>query len=127
MSENKMMPIIKRNSLVDRKKTAETLNAIAELITDEIKNNYREHYKMPEGTEKINEIKHNMITGQALHLAQYVMEKGGRKSEVFNALMYLSICIDTRKYILDYSKAYRDFGISELLEKYGAKRPKKTE
>lgn len=127
MSENAAMPIIKRSSFIDKKKTAEVLNTMNDLITDEIKNNYREHYKMPEGTEKINEIKHNMITGQALNIAKHVMEKGGQKSEVFNSLIYLSICIDTRKYILNWSKAYWDFGISELLEKYGMKRPKKTE
>lgn len=125
MNERKENPIVKRNAIEQEIVISKILNLMAERIGDDDRYAYRNHYKMSEDAEKITGNRHNHITGKALRIVRYVLKNGGDDGDIFGSLMYLSICIDAKKYNLDWKRAYREMKINDLLEKYGGKRLEK--
>ena len=51
-------------------------------------------------------------------LIETMEENGATRDELMNALLYCGIVLDTDKLHLDWRKAYDDFGIDALCEKY---------
>ena len=111
--------------VVQRKTMAAILNLMAEHFDEKSRKELRDEYAMTGGPEEISGNKHSMITGTALNIVKTIIQKSGAVNEVHRALMYLAICMDTKKYHLDYRRAYKELMISHLMEKYGLKRPKK--
>ncbi|MBP5594811.1 MAG: hypothetical protein J6Y02_05465 [Pseudobutyrivibrio sp.] len=51
-------------------------------------------------------------------LIETMEENGATRDELMNALLYCGIVLDTDKFHLDWRKAYDDYGIDALCEKY---------
>lgn len=86
-----------------------------------IQEKYRLSGSKKDWTQSVSYTWHRVIVGQAAKLARTVIEKGGTEDEVKLALVYLIVCIDVNKYLLDYSRYQIENGLIELGEKYGIK------
>ena len=120
MSE-KISPVVQRKTMVT------ILNLMSEHFDDEYRKKIRDEYRIDEGYEEITGNKHNIITGTALNIVKHIIQHSGSENEMHRALKYLMVCMDAKKYHLDYKRCYKELMIPYLLEKYGAKRPKETE
>lgn len=75
-------------------------------------------YKLDDETEIIGPFFHRYLAGHAARLANAVVENGGTEAEVGDALMYLLVALDVRKYNLDYKRFAKDYNIERLEKKY---------
>lgn len=79
-------------------------------------------YRKTKKTEKLieDDRAHAMVVGKAHRLCEDMIDRKATKKEIQRAVRYLMVCIDAKKYKLDYRKAHADFGIRELSDKYSA-------
>lgn len=66
---------------------------------------------------------HRRIMGESIRIAKMAIDRGGTEEEVRNACCYLYICMDAKKYRLDWNKARRDLQIDDLKKKYVSDEP----
>lgn len=78
----------------------------------------RENYQFRNPRRYVNADTHRKIMGEAIRIAKSVIDKGGTDEEITQACLYLYICMDSRKYRLDWGKARKDCGIDDLIHKY---------
>ena len=78
----------------------------------------REKYRIRNPRKYVNTNTHRKIMQESIDLAKTVISHGGTDDEVRNAVMYFYVCVDSRKYCLNHSKARKDFRIDELIRKY---------
>lgn len=78
----------------------------------------REEYRIRNPRKYVNANTHRKIMQESIDLAKTVINRGGTDDEVRNAVMYFYVCVDSRKYCLNYGKARKDFRIDELIRKY---------
>lgn len=121
MSEKRMTPVGEELAI------GQILIMVSEQFDEEGREKLRERYRAPEGTEKITGNRHCMITGMAINALWHCVSNGATGEEVNRLITYITVCIDARKYILDYAKCYRDLELDRMLKKYGAKRPKQEQ
>lgn len=77
----------------------------------------REKYVVPKDqeVEPLNRQKEMVMCSL---LIETMEENGATHDELMNALLYCGIVLDTDKLHLDWCKAYDDYGIDALCEKY---------
>ena len=88
------------------------------------RNALHEEYYQGNENAQVTQSHHNMIVGGAINAIRLITARGGAQDEVERCLKYFMVCMDARKYFLNYKKAYLDLEIGDLLEKYGGKRKK---
>lgn len=62
---------------------------------------------------------HRRIMDSSVRIAKTVIDQGGTDEEIKQACSYMYICMDARKYRLDWHRARKDMKIDELVQKYG--------
>lgn len=60
------------------------------------------------------------LTGQAANLIENIINRGGSKEDLIDAIKYSLCCLDAKKYGLDLDDAQEKFRYHELREKYSA-------
>jgi len=97
----------------------------SDMITDPVKEELREKYALPTQDAQLTGHAHAGIVGSAVRIVRHLMLNGACEAEMFRAIKYLAVCIDARKYFLDWKKAYEELMIGYLIEKYGGRRKRK--
>ena len=64
--------------------------------------------------------RHALVTGQAANLIENIINRGGSKEDLIDAIKYSLCCLDAKKYGLDLDDAQEKFRYHELREKYSA-------
>jgi hypothetical protein len=87
--------------------------------------NIRSRYKIPNGAlvPEITPSKHRKIVGEAVKIAERVIQGGGTTEEVRDVMQYFAVCIDALPYNLDYLMCAEETGIQRLKIKYGDVKP----
>lgn len=116
MSEKNLNPINEEMTLTD------FLVEIRDRYGDKERNAIHKEYYQGNKNEQITQSHHSLIVGGAVTAIRLVTARGGAQDEVERCLKYFMVCMDARKYFLNYKKAYLDLEIGDLLEKYGGKR-----
>lgn len=77
----------------------------------------RKKYIVPQGVE-IEPFNRRKEMVMCSLLIETMEENGATRDELMNALLYCGIVLDAEKFHLDWRKAYDDYGIDALCEKY---------
>lgn len=67
---------------------------------------------------------HYILVGESSRLVESVMNNGGTKEDLIDAIKYGLCCLDADKYGLDITDAQLKFRYQELYSKYGLKEGK---
>lgn len=78
----------------------------------------RESYRLRNPRKYVDAETHRRIMQEAIDTAKMIISRKGTDEDIRNACIYLYICMDARKYRLNYKKARRDLKIDELIQKY---------
>lgn len=62
---------------------------------------------------------YKLIVGEAIRLITTMNDRGATKDELTKAKYYLRVCIDSKKYNLNYIRYRQENGIEQLAAKYG--------
>lgn len=68
--------------------------------------------------ENLSENSHKLLTGKAYNLVFRLVNMNGTREEIDRAIRYFFIMLDARRHHLDWRKAKKELGISELEKKY---------
>ena len=79
---------------------------------------FRDKYQVHNPKRRINITTHRCLIGASVATAKKVIDNGGTDEEVKRACLYMKLCFDGRKYMLDCYRAKRDLKIEELESKY---------
>ena len=105
-----------------RKETRAVLEKMNEIIDEEEWERIRTDYRLQKNWKKaVSDHWHKIIVGDAMKLAKTIIAEGGLEEDIRLALIYLKVCIETNKYLLDYMKFKQENGVVELYVKYNAR------
>lgn len=103
----------------ERARLRELLDRSKEMIPEDEWIRILEKYELQDGLKKrIKEHWHRVITGKAVALAREIIQNGTQE-ELKQALIYLKVCIDANKHMLDYKRFGKENDIEALGNKYG--------
>ena len=98
-----------------------TLHTFTRLITF----NPITSYPAYTGMENISSNTHRCKVGHAKNLIQQMTKQGASVLEVERAVRYFLVILDAEKHFLDHEKAYGNYGIFELTDRYIPKKVNK--
>ena len=97
----------------------ELMSKASQLLNYEEYTRTREKYMIRNPKRYVSAHTHRRIMQEAVEIGKTIMDRGGTDEEVRNACLYHYICIDARKYRLDWNRARKDLQIDNMMQKYG--------
>jgi len=79
---------------------------------------FRDRYIIRNPRKYVTADTHRRIMEEAIGIAKNITGRGATDDEIRNVCLYLYICVDARKYRLDWRKAKKDLRIDEIVKKY---------
>ena len=105
-----------------KKETRAVLERMNEVIGEEEWEQIKVEYRLRKDWKKaVSDHWHKIIVGDAMKLAKTIIAEGGPEEDIRLALLYLKVCIDSNKHLLDYMRFKHEHGIVELSVKYNVR------
>ena len=102
---------------MEAKRKWDLIQNMKEEIGEETFKNDQQVYVCPR-YENLSENAHKLLTGKAYNLVFRLVNMNGTREEIDRTIRYFFIILDARKHRLDWRKAKKELGISELEKKY---------
>ena len=102
---------------MEAKRKWDLIQNMKEEIGEETLKNDQQVYVCPR-YENLSENAHRLLTGKAYNLVFRLVNLGGTREEIDRCVRFFFIMLDARKHRLDWRKAKKELGISELEKKY---------
>lgn len=106
------------NDIYHKTSDTELMVKASDLLNVESYRKDREKYQIRNPKKYVSADTHRRIMQEAIDIAKTVIDRSGTTEEVTEACEYLYICMDARKYRLDWRKARGDLHIEEMIRKY---------
>ena len=105
------------NELTEREQMKAFIERAGKLFYDDKLSELFNKYHDEKSHVKSNHV-HNIVTGSAVKLVRDVIANGGTEEEIDQALKYMIMCINSKKYMLNVKKYSKENGIWDLRKKY---------
>ena len=102
---------------MEAKRKWDLIPNMKEEIGEETLKNDQKFYVNPP-YNNISENSHKLLTGKAYNLVFRLVNMNGTREEIDRWVRFFFIMLDARKHHLDWKKAKKELGISELEKKY---------